>query len=72
MAKLGTLEIIFRDDGAHKLVDHETGDETHYAQFSGFTYLKGFVGCTDYYTGKGEAIMTPDEFCKMAGVSGRT
>ena len=59
----------FDDYGNHSLVNTKTGKRSSQkASYQAFTYLDGFVGCTDYYTGTGEAIMTPEEFCKMVGV----
>ena len=59
---------IFYDFGNHRLV-HEDGRKTRLASYTQFTYLDGWVGCTDYYTGTGGAIMSAEDFCKIAGVS---
>jgi len=56
----------FDDAGNHTLENTATGKKCR-ASYTDWAYLDGWVSCTDYYTGKGEAIMTPDEFCKMAG-----
>ena len=52
--------------GNHCLTDEDGQELTHYASYTSWVYYDGFVSVTDYYTGKGEAILTCDEFCKMA------
>ena len=55
--------------GFHRLVDEETGEVTHWAPYSCFTYLNGYVGCTAFFGTEGrDGVCTADEFCKMAGV----
>lgn len=56
----------FDEHGNHRLVD-EDGSATTWAHYKGFTYHKGKVGVTDYWTGSGERIMDPVEFCMLAG-----
>ena len=53
-------------DGRHRLVLGEKA--TEWAGYSQFTYLSGYVGATDYYTGTGECVLTADEFCARTGV----
>ena len=55
----------FTPRGSHRLVDGE--QKTQWVNYTGFVYLNGKVGVTDYFTGKGEMILTPQEFCEMAG-----
>ena len=52
--------------GRHRLV---LGDRaTEWAGYCQFTYLKGYVGVTGYYTGTGGCVLTAGEFCARAGV----
>ena len=56
----------FDSTGRHRLV---LGDRTtEWAGYCQFTYLKGYVGVTDYYTGTGECVLTAEEFCARAGI----
>lgn len=56
----------FNEDGLHRLV---YGSEcTGWAAYRSFTFLRGMVGVTHYYTGNGERILSAEEFCKLAGV----
>ena len=56
----------FDERGHHRLV---LGDRaTEWAGYQQFTYLKGYVGVTDYYTGTGECVLTADEFCARTGI----
>ena len=57
---------IFDDHGNHTLTNTKTG-KAFRASYTGWIYLDGWVSCTDYYTGTGEQILTPDEFCKLGG-----
>ena len=53
--------------GNHRLVNDETGAVTRWAPHTGFTYLDGMVGTTDYYTGDGgPMVLTPTEFVEIA------
>lgn len=52
--------------GQHRLVCGEQA--TKWAPYTEFTYLDGYVGVTDYYTGTGECVLTADEFCARVGV----
>ena len=54
------------DQGQHRLVCGEQA--TKWAPYTEFTYLNGYVGVTDYYTGTGECVLTADEFCARMGV----
>ena len=56
----------FDANGRHRLVLGEQA--TEWAAYRQFTYLNGYVGVTDYYTGTGEAVLTAPEFCERAGV----
>lgn len=40
---------------------------TESAEYADFTYLNGYVGVTDYWTGTGEAVMTANEFTRRYG-----
>ena len=54
------------DNGRHRLV---SGDQaTKWAPYTEFTYLNGYVGVTDYYMGRGECVLSADEFCSLMGV----
>ena len=46
-----------------RLVDGDT--KSPWATYTQICYLNGKVGVTDYWTGQGERILTPDEFCQM-------
>lgn len=46
-----------------RLVDGK--EKSPWAAYSQICYLNGMVGATDYYTGDGEKILTPDEFCQL-------
>ena len=54
------------EKGHHRLVLGEKA--TEWAGYCQFTYLSGYVGVTDYYTGTGECVLTADEFCARTGV----
>ena len=54
-----TIRMEFTDNGYHRLVSSD-GTATLWASYSQPTYLQGFVGVTDYYTGTGEAVLTVD------------
>ena len=56
----------FDEYGNHRLV--KGAEATKFAHYMAFTYLDGYVGVTDYYTGTGECVLTPEEFCALAGV----
>ena len=56
----------FDEYGNHRLV--KGAEATEFAHYMAFTYLDGYVGVTDYYTGTGECVLTPEEFCALAGV----
>lgn len=56
----------FDANGRHRLVLGER--VTEWAAYHQFTYLNGYVGVTDYYTGTGECVLMADEFCARAGV----
>ena len=56
----------FDADGRHRLVLGEQA--TEWAAYCQFTYLKGYVGTTDYYTGTGGAVLAASEFCARVGV----
>ena len=58
----------FDDRGNHRLIG-PNGETTRWASYRSFTYLNGHVGVTDYYTGEGEKILTPDEFCANSGAT---
>ena len=62
------LRQVFDEKGRHYLINTETGAKTRFASYINWTYLDGFVGVTDFFTGEGEKILTPHEFCHMAGV----
>ena len=53
-------------NGCHRLVLGEQA--TEWAGFCQFTYLNGYVGTTNYYTGTGDGVLTAEEFCARAGV----
>ena len=56
----------FDINGHHRLV---LGDRTtEWAAYNQFTYLKGWVGVTDYHTSTGACVLTADEFCARNGV----
>ena len=55
----------FDANGRHRLVLGEQA--TEWAVSRQFTYLNGFVGTTNYYTGT-EGVLTAAEFCERAGV----
>ena len=57
----------FDDHGNHRLIN-TAGQTTRWADYSTFTYLDGWIGVTDYYTGTGERVISPLEFCHLAGV----
>ena len=52
--------------GQHRLVSE--GRATKWAAYTQFTYLNGYVGVTDYYTGTGECVLPAKEFCARVGV----
>lgn len=56
----------FDEYGNHRLV--KEAKVTKFAAYTAFTYLDGYVGVTDYYTGTGECVLTAEEFCALAGV----
>ena len=56
----------FDANGRHRLV--LGGRVTDWAAPQQFTYLNGYVGVTDYYTGTGECVLLPKEFCARVGV----
>ena len=57
--------------GQHRLVCGEQA--TKWAPYAEFTYLQGYVGVTDYYTGTGECVLSADEFCaRPAALVGRS
>jgi len=56
----------FDANGRHRLVLGERA--TEWAVSRQFTYLNGYVGVTDYYTGTGDGVLTAAEFCARAGV----
>lgn len=56
---MNTVHMEFTDNGYHRLVSSD-GAVTLWASYTQPTYLQGFVGVTDYYTGTGEAILTVD------------
>lgn len=53
-------------DGRHRLVLGE--EATGWAGYCQITYLHGYVGATDFYTGTGERVLTADEFCARISV----
>lgn len=53
-------------NGRHRLVLGEK--TTEWAGYCQFTYLSGYVGATNYYTGTGECVLPADEFCARIGV----
>lgn len=53
--------------GAHRLINHATGEFTDWADYTSFTYLDGWVGHTAYF-GTTEGVVTPDAFCRLAAV----
>lgn len=58
-----------RDDAKgffFRLVDGE--DVSPWASYTQVCYLKGSVGVTDYFTGEGEKVLTPDEYCQLIAV----
>ena len=55
----------FDAHGRHRLVLGEQA--TEWAISRQFTYLNGYVGTTDYYTGM-EGVLTAAEFCARVGV----
>ena len=54
------------ENGRHRLV--LGGRVTEWAAYQQFTYLNGYVGVTDYYTGTGECVLGAEEFCARVGV----
>ena len=56
----------FDTNGRHRLVLGERA--TDWAANCQFTYLNGYVGVTDYYTGAEAGVLTAEEFCARAGV----
>lgn len=68
MVEKTLLEQVFDDNGNHILRNKQTGAAVR-APYTSWTYLDGWVGCTDYFTGTGEAIMTPEEFCKIGAAN---
>jgi len=56
----------FDENGNHRLVADD-GTASRWVSYAAWSYLDGMVGVTDYYTGEGEKIMTPDEFCRLHG-----
>ena len=57
---MNTVRMEITDGGWHRLVSSD-GTATLWASYSQPTYLQGFVGVTDYYTGTGEAVLTVDD-----------
>lgn len=56
----------FDANGRHRLVLGEQA--TEWAVYCQFTYLNGYAGVTNFYTGTGEGVLTAVEFCERAGV----
>lgn len=58
----------FNEAGQHRLVNTETGETSLWAGYAGAVRFQGRVSVTDYYTGCGEKIVTPDQFATYACV----
>lgn len=54
------------EKGWHRLVLGEKA--TEWAGYCQITYLNGYVGTTEFYTGAGGCVLTADEFCARIGV----
>lgn len=62
------LKQVFDERGRHYLMNTKTGERTQLASYTSWTFLDGFVGVSDFYTGTGEQIMSAAEFCELGGV----
>ena len=56
---------VFNDNGNHWLHNLATGAKSKIVSYTKFSYLEGKVGVTDYYTGTGEQITDPFNFCQQ-------
>ena len=68
---MNTISMEFNDNGYHRLVSSD-GTVTLWASYKQPTYLQGFVGVTDYYTGTGEAVLPVEAAITLLCVSTNT